>query len=106
MQKIVLNVKSFSLFRSLVETKGKLFPLVLRKLLRISLQLSIFIFVSLALWYHLSLVQSTVKIFGLWLGNGFFLLFSFGTIQLLRSHKLGGFLTPPLLPPCLHLFAF
>ena len=32
----------------------------------------------------------------------------FGTIQLLCSHKLGGFLTPPPLPlpPCWHLFAF
>ena len=28
-----------------------------------------------------------------------------GTIQLLRLHKLSGFLTPPL-PPCSHLFTF
>ena len=44
------------LFLILVETKEKLFPLFLCKLLRIILLLPIFIFIPLKLWYYLFLV--------------------------------------------------
>ena len=51
MQELKLNVESFFLFRILVETEEKLFPLFLRVLLYVILLLSILIIVPLALWY-------------------------------------------------------
>ena len=49
MQEFILNVKSFFLFRILVDTKEKLLPLLLLELLRINLLLQIFIFIALPL---------------------------------------------------------
>ena len=74
----MLNVKSFFMFRILVETKEKLFPLLLSRLLRIMLLLPIFIFISLALWCYLFLLLSAVKIIALCLANVLFLPYSFG----------------------------
>ena len=53
MQELKLNVESFFLFRILVETEEKLFPLFLRVLLYVILLLSILIIVPLALWYYI-----------------------------------------------------
>ena len=78
MQEFMLNVKSFFMFRILVETKEKLFPLLLSRLLRIMLLLPIFIFISLALWCYLFLLLSAVKIIALCLANVLFLPYSFG----------------------------
>ena len=78
MQEFMLNVKSFFMFRILVETKEKLFPLLLSRLLRIMLLLPIFIFISLALWCYLFLLLSAAKIIALCLANVLFLSYSFG----------------------------
>ena len=78
MQEFMLNVKSFFMFRILVETKEKLFPLLLSRLLRIMLLLPIFIFISLALWCYLFLLLSAAKIIALCLANVLFLPYSFG----------------------------
>ena len=52
-----MSEASFCFYNNiLVETKEKLFPLLLSKFLRILLLLKIFIFIPLALWYYLSLV--------------------------------------------------
>ena len=78
MQEFMLNVKSFFMFRILVETKEKLFPLLLSRLLRIMLLLPILIFISLALWCYLFLLLSAAKIIALCLANVLFLPYSFG----------------------------
>ena len=78
MQEFMLNVKSFFMFRILVETKEKLFSLLLSRLLRIMLLLPIFIFISLALWCYLFLLLSAAKIIALCLANVLFLPYSFG----------------------------
>ena len=76
MYQFIMNVKSFFLFLILLETKEKLFSLLLRILLR--MLLPIFIFIQLALWHYLSLVQSMVKIFAFCFSNVLSLPFSFG----------------------------
>ena len=84
-----MNVKSFFLFRILVETKENLFPPLLRKHLRIILLLRIFIFIPLALWYYLSLVQSKDKIFALCFGNVYMFARSVGFNKFIHGYKPG-----------------
>ena len=80
-----MSEASFCFYKNiLVETKEKLFPLLLSKFLRILLLLEIFIFIPLALWYYLSLVIKKCQQFF------FFLPFSFGWKfwDLINSFKL------------------
>ena len=77
MQSIEIYIKCQKLSVS-YSCREKFLPLLLCKLLRIILLLPIFIFIPLALWYYLFLVQSTVKVFTVCLAHVLFWPFAYG----------------------------
>ena len=78
MQSIEIYIKCQKLLSVSYSCREKFLPLLLCKLLRIILLLPIFIFIPLALWYYLFLVQSTVKVFTVCLANVLFWPFAYG----------------------------